>query len=133
MNNQDSGSFFSLLREAIGQSTVPSERIDYLSGLLTEDKYSSISSADADEIAKYLEEASVNLEKQILESRDIEMINNLTQLKEFTNDLLNDAERGALEFVLANTQNKPSTQSTTATKSGHWLLDKFAGLVDDEA
>lgn len=131
MNNQDSGSFFSLLREAIGLSAAPSDRIEYLSGLLTEDGYFSISSEDADEIARYLEEASSNLEKQILESRDIEVINNLTQLKQFTNDLLNDAEKSALDFVLNSSG--ASTDNAPSKRDGRWLLDKLAGLVDDEA
>lgn len=130
MNNQDTGTFFALLRDAIRQSSATQEKINRFMDLLTEDSYKSVSSEDAAEISSYLEEASSNMEKEILDSGDIGQINSLTELKQFTNDLLNEAERSALEFVI-NNSGTPSTNAP-AKRDGLWLLDKFAGLVDND-
>lgn len=134
MNNQDAGTFFALLRDALSQSSAPPEKLSRFMDLLTEDNYSSVSSEDAAEISSYLEEASSNMEKEILDSGDIGKINNLTELKKFTNDLLNEAEKSALDFVINNSNSSSNDMQASAPKqsNGLWLLDKFAGLIDKD-
>ncbi len=97
--------------------------------MLDQGDYSAISQEEAAEMTEYLEEAGSKLDQMVLESRDIEKINNLTDLKEFTNNLLNESERGALEFVLNSASS--NTRSSSA-RDGKWLLDKLAGLIEDE-
>lgn len=131
MSNQDSGTFFSLLREAIRYSSASSDKVDYYLELLNEDNYPKIKPEEAVELSQYLSEAAENLEEEILESRDSEKIYNLTNLKEFTNDLLNEAEEGALNLVLGNSQTVDFSAPVSAKKTGgNWLLDKFAGLTE---
>jgi hypothetical protein len=132
MNNQDSGSFLSLLKEVLRHSSAPEEKLNHFFSLLDQDDYSDVAPEDAAEMSEYLEEAGANLDKMVLESRDIENINNLTDLKQFTNNLLNEAEKNALEFVLSSNSSDSSSQSTSSGKDGKWLLDKLAGLTDDE-
>lgn len=131
MNNQDAGSFLSLLKELLTHSSAPEEKLNHFFDLLDQGDYSAISPEEAASMTEYMEEAGANLDQMVLESRDIEKINNLADLKEFTNNLLNEAEKSALEFVLSNNSSDSSSQSSSG-KDGKWLLDKLAGLVDDE-
>lgn len=129
MNNQDSGTFFSLLREVIRHSSMPSDRLDYFSDLLTEENYINVKPEEAVELSKYLAEASNNLDSEVLDSRDPEMIYNLTDLKDFANELMNEAEENALNLVLEGNDQTQTVQEQSSTKGGNWLLDKFAGLI----
>lgn len=129
MQNNGLINFFSLLREAIQHADISEERIAYFTGLLNETNYPKISQKDAIELSAYLSNAAERMEGEILDSGDSDRIYRLVELKEFTNNLLNEAEENALKLVLGNTDD----EIHGGNKSSHWLLDKFAGLVDDEA
>jgi len=126
MQNSDLTTFFSSLKDALDYSNATEDRISYFSELLNAEKYFSLSNDDAIEISSYLEQAANSLESIVLDSRDPDAIYNLTALKDFTNDLLNEVEENALKVVLDSENNNQAVRQAT----GNWLLNKFAGLAE---
>jgi len=126
MQNSDLTTFFSSLKDALDYSNATEDRISYFSELLNAEKYFSLSNDDAIEISSYLEQAANSLESIVLDSRDPDTIYNLTALKDFTNDLLNEVEENALKVVLDSENNNQAVRQAT----GNWLLNKFAGLAE---
>lgn len=117
-------SFVDAFRQLVQYAELEQPRKEYFLNLLTDARYSSMTPEDTTELMVIAEKTQDQLEQKIIDSNDPELINGLTELKEFTYTLLNEAEEKGYRLFLGGTSTKEPDQD----KSGQWLLDKFAGI-----
>lgn len=122
-------SFIDAFRQLVQYAELDQARKEYFLNLLTDARYGSMTPEDATELIGIAEKTQDQLEQKIIDSNDPEMINGLTELKEFTYSLLNEAEEKGYRLVLGDQPSSNTNQAVTQ-KSGQWLLDKFAGLAE---
>lgn len=120
-------SFIDAFRQLVQYAELDQARKEYFLNLLTDARYSSMTPEEAIELISIAEKTQDQLEQTIIDSNDPEMINGLTELKEFTYSLLNEAEEKGYRLVLGD--QAVDTSNPDSQKSGQWLLDKFAGLT----
>lgn len=116
--------FLDALRLLVGRAEIEeSDRERYLS-LLTEARFATIELDDLSKIAQVIETEKAEIEREIAESADPDMINEMSDLVEALDKIDYDAAVQALKDGGVSTDD-----AGLLKKSGQWLLDKFAGLV----
>lgn len=122
-------SFIDAFRQLVQFANIDQTRKEYFLNLLTEARYNTMTNEEAEELVNIAANTQEELEQKIIDSNDPEMINDLTELKEFTYSILNEAEEKGYRLILGDQASSNTNQAVTQ-KSGKWLLDKFAGLAE---
>ena len=125
----DKISFIEAFRQLVQFAQIDESRKQYFLSLLTESRYNSMTADDSAELIQIAETAQDQLEQKIIDSSDPEMIDALTDLKEFTYSLLNEAEEKGYRLVLGD--QVVGVSNAAKEQSAKWLLDKFAGLTEE--
>ena len=125
----DKISFIEAFRQLVQFAQIDESRKQYFLSLLTESRYNSMTADDSAELIQIAETAQDQLEQKIIDSSDPEMIDALTDLKEFTYSLLNEAEEKGYRLVLGD--QAVGVSNAAKEQSAKWLLDKFAGLTEE--
>lgn len=126
--HDDRLSFIDAFRQLIQFAELDESRKEYFLALLTDARYGTMTVDEAAELMEIVAKTQDQIERRIIDSNDPEMINGLTQLKEFTYSLMNEAEEKGYRMVLGD--KAMDTSDNDQQKPGQWLLDKFAGLLD---
>jgi len=116
--------FLDGLRLLVGRAELEESEKERLLALLTEARFSTVELDDLNKIANIVESEKANMEREISESSDPDLINEMSEVTEAIEKIEYDSAIKTFDEMGVVTNNS----GQVAEKSGQWLLDKFAGI-----
>ena len=121
---QNRSDFLNSIRLLVQRAEIEDGEKEKFLSLLTEARFETIEIEDLGRLATIIENVKADIEREISESGDPDMINEMNATIEEIDKIEYDAAIQA--FADAGVFENPAGSSPH--KSGQWLLDKFAGL-----
>ncbi|MBU1967240.1 hypothetical protein KKH50_03050 [Patescibacteria group bacterium] len=115
--------FLDALRLLVGRAELEDSERERMLALLTEGQFGTIELDELNKIASIVESEKANLEREILESSDPDLINEMSDTVEALEQIEYDSATKTFEELSAS-----DNLNSVKNISGQSLLDKFAGI-----
>ncbi|MBU2543402.1 hypothetical protein KJ707_02475 [Patescibacteria group bacterium] len=115
--------FLDALRLLVGRAELEDSERERMLALLTEGQFGTIELDELNKIASIVESEKANLEREILESSDPDLINEMSDTVEALEQIEYDSATKTFEELSAS-----DNLNSAKNISGQSLLDKFAGI-----
>ncbi|MBU0576436.1 hypothetical protein KJ654_02125 [Patescibacteria group bacterium] len=115
--------FLDALRLLVGRAELEDSERERMLALLTEGQFGTIELDELNKIASIVESEKANLEREILESSNPDLINEMSDTVEALEQIEYDSATKTFEELSAS-----DNLNSAKNISGQSLLDKFAGI-----
>jgi hypothetical protein len=121
---QNRSDFLNSIRLLVQRAEIEDSEKEKFLSLLTEARFETIQIEDLSRLGTIVDNVKADIEREIAESGDPDMINEMNAMIEEIDKIEYDASMKAFEDAGI------TESSNIQPKSGQWLLDKFAGLAE---